>query len=425
MDKLELKKILQDQIVDFTSSKDILVRHLDLETHVRSPAVSVVLGVRRCGKSTLLRQIAMNLQTSQAFYISLDDPRLVDFKAKDFETVYEIWLENRNPSKKDIVLFFDEVQEVNGWEKWINYFSETKRHKVFVTGSNSKLLSSELSTYLTGRHLDLYLTPLSFRELAQGKLGTKEVTSDSEGLARAEQLFENYSQYGGFPRPFLDQSLGYLANYYSDIVQKDIIVRGKIRNKNAMLDLSKIVASETTRLVNHTKIARLLKLKDEATIRNYCRYIVQTYLYYELRCFSKSIRVQNRSLPKYYCIDHAMAQVNGFWKIQDPTRVLELIVCSELKRSEGKVFYWKSKKNLEVDFLIALGNTPDTAIQVCYSMEDVLTEEREVRALDAAYEELHVKKLVIITRYERRIISRKGYQIRVIPILDFLFGNGF
>ena len=133
--------------------------------------------------------------------------------------------------------------------------------------------------------------------------------------------------------------------------------------------------------------------------------------------------MQNRSLPKYYCIDHAMAQANGFWKVTDATRVLELVVCAELKRRSHEVFYWKSQKNYEVDFIVSKGNTAEVAVQVCYAMNDPATEERELRALDAAFSELRVKNLVIITRHETKTITRKNYSVRVISILDFLLKN--
>jgi uncharacterized protein len=419
----DLENIVENQRLDFASKSPGLTRQVFLAGHLTSPAVSVILGVRRCGKSTLLKQIAVSIKTENIFYLTLDDPRLVSFKATDFETVYAIWLKNQGPSKATAVLFLDEVQEVEGWEKWVNFFAEAKGHKVFITGSNSKLLSSELATYLTGRHLDVYLTPLSFSEIVSGITDLNPHSHGVENRSRLEQLFEKYCQYGGFPRCVLDESLSYLPIYYSDIVQRDIIVRGKIRNKAAMVDFARIVASETSRLVNHSKIARLLKLKDEATVRKFGRFLVQSYLFYDIRAFAKSIRVQNRSLPKYYCVDHAMAQANGFWKVTDATRVLELVVCAELKRRSHEVFYWKSQKNYEVDFIVSKGNTAEVAVQVCYAMNDPATEERELRALDAAFSELRVKNLVIITRHETKTITRRNYSVRVISILDFLLKN--
>ncbi len=421
----DLEKVIEDQRLEFKISSSGFVRSLDLESHFSSPSITVILGIRRCGKSTLLRQIADVCENKKrsTFYLMLDDPRLHEFKANDFEKVYQNWQKSTQFQEKQSVILLDEVQEVSGWEKWVNYFSQQKGHKVFVTGSNSKMLSSELATYLTGRHMDLYLSPLSLREIVNG---TQDISIDSpasSNRAKMEQLFDRYQNYGGFPRSFIDKSLSYLPHYYNDILQKDIIVRAKIRNKTAIENLAKLLATETTRLFNHSKVARLLKLKDEATVRKYCRLLVQSFLYYEIREYSKSIRSQTRSHPKYYAIDHALAKSNGFWKVDDPTRVLELIVCSELFRRGESVFYWRSKKNYEVDFILTDGNEATTAIQVSYSIEDLLTEERELRALDAVYQELGIQNLMVITRNENRDIKRKKYTIKVRPIVDYLLAD--
>jgi uncharacterized protein len=425
MKQAEIEKILSDQRLDFESAPSGVRRRMDFDEHFKSPAVSVIQGIRRCGKSTLLRQmaVAMSQNGFHICYLSLDDPRLASFRAKDFETVYSIWQLNAQFSPDKSVLFFDEVQDVNGWEKWINYFSQNKKHKVFITGSNSSMLSGELGTYMTGRHLDVYLTPLSYSEM----LNIGDSQSQGHGLFSSDVLlerkYEEFVKYGGFPRCALDQTLSYLPVYYADIVQKDIIVRGKIRNKPAVESLARVMATETTNLVNHSKVARLLKLKDEATVRKYCRLLVDAYLFYELRCFAKSVRSQTRSHPKYYCVDHAMAKANGFWKLEDPTRILELIVCSELQRRRESLFYWHSEKGYEVDFLTTRGTNPQVAIQVSYSIDDLLTEERETRALAAAHNELGVSELWIVTRHDKREIKRDGYVIKVIPIVEFLRSN--
>jgi uncharacterized protein len=421
MTHAELQKILQDQRLDFEGASRGIPRSGDFAHHFETPTTTVIQGVRRCGKSTLLRQLADEAikRGHTVFYLTLDDPRLSSFQASDFEAVYHLWQSNANFLPRQSILFFDEIQEIKGWEKWINYFAQNKSHKIFITGSNSRLLSSELSTFLTGRHIDVYLTPLSFAEIVEAQaLDRFGISSASQ--VELEKLYELFQVYGGFPRCFIDRTLRYLPSYYSDIIQKDIIVRAKVRNKDAVEELARLLATETSRLFNHSKIARLLKLKDEATIRKYCRHLIQAYLYYELRCFSKSVRSQTRSHPKYYCIDHALAKANGFWKVDDPTRILELIVCEELMRRGESIFYWHSRKGYEVDFILAHGTAPKTAIQVSFAVDDPLTEEREVRALDAAYAELKVEEYIIITRYEKRDIRRPGYMIKVVPVVEFL-----
>lgn len=422
MESATLEKIISDQALDFFAGSPGIARQVQYADHLRLDAVSIITGVRRCGKSTLLESIAeLAKKNGEVHYLNLDDPRLRDFKAKDFETVYMLWAKSNASSTSKVFILLDELQNVEGWEQWVTFFARKKNHKVFITGSNSNLLSSELSTFLTGRHIDIHLTPLSLNELvSNSKAKYKGTATNTESRIEIEKIFEHYLKFGGFPRANLDSSTGYLPNYYDDIVNKDIIFRRKVKNKSALNNLAKILASETTRLFNHSKTARLLGLKDEATIRRYCSYFLDFFLYTELRCFSKSIRNQTRSLAKYYSVDHALAISNGLWKSEDLSRTLELIVCNELSRRKKNLFYWKSKKGYKVDFIVTKGVEPTSAIQVCYDMSNSETLEREVRALISANQELKVSDLQIITRYEQRVIKKGEMEIKVIPIIDWL-----
>jgi len=422
MDKMELEKILLDQRLDFLGQDSWIARDVQFKEHLLLRDITVITGVRRCGKSTLLREIAEDaLKIGAVFFINFDDPRLRDFEAKDFEDVYLFWFKALAKTPDRITIFMDEVQNVESWEQWATLFSRKKNHKVFITGSNSKLLSSEFSTFLTGRHLDIHLGPLAFKELAchhrlidQGSADT--LTAEIE----TEKLFEHYMFYGGFPRVVLDKNFSYLPHYYQDIITKDILYRNKIRNKTELISLTKILASETTRLFNASKTARLLGLKDEATVRKFCRLLVESYLYIELKCFSYSLRKQTRSLSKFYAVDHALARINGFWKEDDKSRALEILVCSELLRRGHQLFYWKSQKDYEVDFLTVKGIEPTSAIQVCFDMSGTDTLEREIRALEAVAKELGVTELMIVNRYEERIISLGNVKIEVVPVVRWL-----
>jgi predicted AAA+ superfamily ATPase len=420
VDLVALEKIVSDQLVDFINQQAGITRTIEVHSHLKIKDITVITGVRRCGKSTLLASVAREVpQTSTVFYINFDDPRLVDFKASDFEPLYKLWVKNAPAKLTTVTIFIDEVQNIPGWEQWITFFSRKTAHKVFITGSNSKLLSSELATFLTGRHLDLHLTPLSFHEIVQHYL-TSSLSRSTSNEIETEKLFESYWLYGGFPRSLIDRNLSYLPVYYSDIVTKDIVARNKVRNKVALSSLSRLLASETSRPFSHSKTARILGLKDEASVRKYCRFFLECFLYYELRCFSRSVRNQVRSQPRYFCVDHALAKMNGLWKVDDPARVLELMVCTELHRRTTDIFYWRSTKNFEVDFVLARGIEPTSAIQVCYSLSEQSTYDREVRALLAAEKELGIKELIIITRYEQKEIPTKAGVIQVVPIIDWL-----
>lgn len=446
MDVQLLEKIIEDQRIEFFETTSGISRAIDFERHLGLPEISVISGVRRCGKSTLLRRIADSSGWSVCF-LNLDDPRLVEFEQQDFATVYELWMKRLPLTPERILILLDEVQNVSGWEQWATMFARKKGHKVFITGSNSKLLSSELSTHLTGRHFDIEMYPLSFSEIyhyssqallnrssprdvavsadiAQGSTGQPSTvpasTAQSINLARA---FDRYLRYGGFPRVFLDNNLGYLPLYYEDVVVKDILVRKKLRNVRALRGLARILATETSRIFSNSNTAKVLGLKDDATVDKYCSYFVESFLFFELKQFSTSLRKQRRSKSKYYCIDHALARSNGFWKGDGDAIALELMVCLELQRRNHEIYYWHSKNNYEVDFVLTHGPEPIQAIQVSYSVNDPVTLNRELRALSAAAKELNVTDLIIVTHSERRNIEQHGMQVKLIPFVEWAFSS--
>jgi predicted AAA+ superfamily ATPase len=396
-DRLEL--IFRDQQREFLQTPIEVPRENEFVTHLRrQEEVTVITGVRRCGKSTFLRQIRQTLSTdTQVLFASFDDPRFSTFVAADFETLYELWLSTGIDPSRPMVLFFDEVQLVEGWERWIDYFTKRNNTKVFVTGSNATLLSSEIATLLTGRHSDIHLTPLTLRELS---LWQKIPPPDSpESRARSAALLHSYLTFGGFPRAYLDQNHSTLRDYYADILHRDIITRLPRSNPRYLIELGVILASESTRLFNRSTVAKILGLKDQVTVGKYVKAFEDTYLFRDLRAYDPSVRKQLRSLSKFYCVDHAMSAENGFRRGDNSAgTTLEQIVFNQLLRFGNDLFYWSSSKSYEVDFLVIDKREPICAIQVCDSLHDPKTLEREVRALKAAQQELKVERAIIVTR---------------------------
>ncbi len=279
MKKSQLTTIIADQSRELLEvSTDDLTRIADISRHLKMPEVSVITGVRRCGKSTLLRQIAQQLHPNfNIHYLNFEDQRLTQFQVGDFQVAYEEFLIQAKKKEKQI-LIYDEIQLVEGWERWVAGLAAKKQIKVFITGSNSKLLSSELSSLLTGRHISLHMTPLSFQELASSykdlALDTQQESTETKiALCKLQQ---EYFQYGGFPRAFISKDIGILGQYYQDITQRDIALRRKVRNVSALTHLGVILASQNGRLTNESAIARELNVRSVITIGKFCDYFKET-----------------------------------------------------------------------------------------------------------------------------------------------------
>ena len=420
-DRLEL--IFRDQQREFLQTPIEIPRANEFGNHLRRrEEVTVITGVRRCGKSTFLRQIRQTLPAdSQVLFTSFDDPRLSTFVAADFEALYELWLSTGIDTSRPMVLFFDEVQLVEGWERWIDYFTKRNNTKIFVTGSNATLLSSEIATLLTGRHSDIHLTPLTFSELSRWK---KIPPPDSpESRASIAGLLRSYLEFGGFPRAYLDQNHSILRDYYADILHRDIITRLPRSNPRYLIELGVILASESTRLFNRSTVAKILGLKDQVTVGRYLKAFEDTYLFRDLRAYDPSVRKQLRSLSKFYCVDHVMSAENGFQRGDNSAgTTLEQIVFNQLLRFGKDLFYWSSSRGYEVDFLVVDRRKPICAIQVCDSLYDPKTLERELRALKAAQQELKVERALIVIRDQGLQLNEPT--VEALPVSHFLLrGN--
>jgi predicted AAA+ superfamily ATPase len=401
MEKKTLQNVLVDQQKEIIA-KDLWWRRVDIFDHLNSPEISVITGVRRCGKSSLLSLIAQELESTEAiFYLNFEDIRLISFNVEDFQRAFDAWLEMRPVSPEKIFFFYDEIQIVENWQRWIAHLAKNKKYKVFITGSNSKMLSGELASFLTGRHRPISLYPFSYTEIAQHIFGEKlqalEVWHDSNMRLEFRRLLLRYIELGGFPRVYLSGERSLLSQYFVDIVLKDIAIRRNIRNEKALLELGTILMNNATHLVNKSKLAKTIGIKDSETASSYIHYLGETFLGFEVKCYHHSAQKVVRSQSKFYAVDHALSSFVGGSASPDAGAVLEGMVYVELLRRGYTPMYWRSEKDLEVDFVIKRGRTITHALQVCVSLLVESTREREVRALKAAAEELKPGLLQIVT----------------------------
>lgn len=426
MEKNKLKKVIIDQreeIESLSSRIKIIERSCfeEYKRYIESTQIKVITGVRRCGKSILSYQL---LKDKQFAYINFDDEKLVNLTAEDLNDVLEVFYEVYGDFK---YILLDEVQNIEGWELFVNRL-QRQGFNVVVTGSNANLLSKELSTHLTGRHITLTLFPFSFREYIKyqefylkniEKLSTKE-----RGFLKKK--LEEYILIGGFPEVVKDTANKniYLQPLYSNILNKDIIIRYKIKYSKTLTDIANSLMSNTGSYVSFNKIKNIFNLKSVHTALNYLSYLEEAFLFFFVPRFSYKAKERMVAVRKVYSIDTGMINTLGVNFSQNIGKIYENIVfLGLLRRStllKSGVYYWQDLYQNEVDFVLSNGKEIKELIQVCYDTSNDDTKKREVNALVKASKELGCKKLFVITDdYENEEISA-GRKIKFIPLWKWL-----
>lgn len=377
----------------------------------------IISGVRRCGKSTLLRQILKKHYTEDIYYVDFEDERFVKFTIEDFNSLYEVLIELYGLKH---VFFFDEIQNIEDWELFVRRIHREK-NKIFITGSNASLLSSELSTRLTGRHIVVELLPFSFREYLEYQKVTYNEKSFlmTKEKAILKREFNDFLESGGMPEYLEHKNHLVLQNVYENILYKDVIVRYEIKEVKAMRELALDLLSNIGTSLSYTKLKNNLNLGSVNTVKNYIHYLENAYLIFTLDRFSFSVSEQSLLQKKVYAIDTGLAKQIAFHFSKKQGRYLENIVYLELRRRYKDIFYYKTKDNLEVDFLVREGIKIVLLIQVCESLSDEKTRIREYKALQKAMQELHVEKGLILTQ-DGESQDTKFPEIEVTPIYEWL-----
>lgn len=415
MEKDTLKKIILEQKETFRQAKDIVERHLP-ENVLSSPKIAIITGIRRCGKSTLLYQISK--KHHEFGYFNFEDERLLDFSVQDFNVVLEIFLES-NPDIK--VFFFDEIQNVFGWETFARrLFNEG--YKLFITGSNARLLSSDIATALTGRNLKLELFPFGFSEYLQySRYPIKEMYTTKE-VAAVSKLLEDYLVYGGFPEVVKSKDYEELKEIYQDIIIKDLLVRFSIRDSKDFRELALYLLSNTSQKVSFNNLKDLLHFSTTSKVKNYVDFLSQAYLLFTVFKYDYSLRKQIKNDRKVYAIDQGLINAVSFSFGKEMGKLLENVVFLELKRRKQEVYYYQGKK--ECDFILKEGTKIAAAIQVAKSLEQPETKRREIEGLQEAMKTFNLKKgFIIIHQGEETSLANKA--ISVLPLWKFLlYGLG-
>jgi len=391
-----LKKIAEIQKEAFDSHETGLPRESANKLDLKSPHAIIISGIRRCGKSTLLRQLMK--ESKQTCYFNFEDERASGFELGDFERLNVALQEAYGNSK---TYFLDEIQNVEGWERFIRKMQDLGK-KFVITGSNASLLSKELGTKLTGRHVTQELFPFSYTEML--KL-TKKVPSP--------ETFKEYMEKGGFPEFLVYKNPQYLQQLFNDIILRDIVVRHKLKTPKPVKELALYLMTNSGKEVSYNRLKKTFNFGSANTVISYMGFYEENYLIFTVPKFSYSYKKQIANPKKVYSIDPGLARANSVSFSEDLGRILENIVFMHLRKDSKGIYFYREKN--ECDFLVKEKERITKAIQVCHTINEE-NKDREIKGLKEAMEEFNLTEGTIITMNQSDCLDN----IDVIPAWKWL-----
>lgn len=430
MNKSEIIEVLNDWNYwnkEINGVKNRVIYDKKIEKFISKDEIVVIKGIRRCGKSTLILNQIKNLISSgipkdNILLVNLEDPRFLNHLDLGLlEEIKNTYLEYLNPTAKPYI-FLDEIQNIANWEKWVNKEYELKKSYLTVTGSNSSMLSSEISTVLSGRYVSIDVYPLSFKEFVDFnglKIDTK-LDLVNKKLELNRQL-ERFIRYGGFPKSleYDENEIKELLTTYKDsILLKDIVARFKLKNFHILEELAAFLLSNSGIIQSISKIKNNFRISFDMA-RDYVEYLKKAYMVYEIKKFDYSLKKQNVNDKKYYSCDLGLSNIFRVLNLQTRGDDIETVVFLELKRRGYDIYYFKTSNNLEIDFLVSRDNNIVELIQVSKSLKDKKTFNREIAPFSKTINELKLAdttKCIIITEDSSSIYEN----IEILNIKEFL-----
>ncbi len=416
MERSELKNSLDDW-------NDVFLRKLDslrprcLPELAPQGMATGLIGVRRSGKTSQAIAMTRLFPPQQVFYYNFEDPLFyLEATVSRLEALWVLAQEYRPQGIACVVL--DEIQNVDGWERWVRKLIALGKQRIIITGSSAKLLSSEIATALAGRCLQYETWPLSFDEV----LSFSE-QPDKPSLQKQRSVLRQILQWGAFPEVVLQADTGnalkkkILRQYVTDIVLKDVMTRHQIRNKRALDQILTYYFTNPSSLHSYNAVKKAFGINVD-TVSAYTAALSEAYVIFEVTRYHPNLKVQVRDPKKVYVIDPGLRNTNSRSASEDTGKLLENLVYLELRRREKEVSYFKGKQ--EVDFLITENYEPTTAIQVCADASDPKTYQREVNALLECMNATGLSSGLCITVDRQEIVKVDGKQIEFVPARIFL-----
>lgn len=412
----ELKKALQDWQRWLNKNSQLIIPRSSLLRGQKDLCLALT-GVRRSGKSSMTVQLTQG-RLEETFFFNFEDP--IFFPGASVEVLDQLLsLYEEETGKTPKLVILDEIQNVQGWERWVRKAVDLGHYQVVVTGSSSHLLSSEIATAISGRVIEQTIWPLSFSEYL---IFLNKMPSTKGAWLHA---LENYLHWGGFPKVILtpdeNDRIILLKQYLSDIVLRDVVARHSIKSQQALHQVVSFYFTGLSCLHSYNSLRKAFEISIELA-STLTGYLTQAFLVFEMNRYHPNLKVQARDPKKIYVIDTGLRTVSLQSDREDWGRLAENATYLELRRRGKQAFYYKQMQ--EVDFVITELGKPVDAIQVCYSdLENQKTRDREVNALLECLQALELSSGTILTFSLEDVLSREGKTIHFIPLYQWLFDS--
>ena len=416
--------VMKNIILNQKAERDELMARSYQQRHTKynvgellaNPLIKLITGPRRVGKSVFA---LLMLQGKNFAYLNFDDNQLLDN-----------WNEDLVMSVLDDVYFgydyllLDEIQNLAGWDMWVGKLYRRGKNLI-ITGSNAKMLSSEMATALTGRYFQIEMLPFSLKEtMCWNDIDIR--VSKKEETVKVLVVADDYMRNGGYPETIHARNItkSYLSTLFDSILLKDVAKRHNVRNTSDLYNLATYLLSNFCNLISFNDLASELGLSSVATTKKFCDYLAEPYLFFYLPRFNNKLKLMKKAPRKVYVVDNGFVQSTAFNLSENLGRLLENQVFVELLRRGyepgNTLFYYRSHNDKEIDFVIRKGIKVEQLIQVCYDMDSEKTRKRELAALVESAEELRCTNLLVITNnQEEEIEWQDGIKISVVKINNF------
>lgn len=389
-----------------------------------SDLIKVVLGPRRAGKSVFS---LMLLKERPFMYFNFDDEMVANTREISTD---ELMRELHVAYGEIKTVFFDEIQNLPNWELFVNRLHRSG-YNLVLTGSNAHLLSQELATHLTGRHMPIEILPFDFKEFCNAKKFQidPEFGSLPQQKGNLLHLMDDYLRNGGFPDVVVNnlEPNDYLGVLFDALLFKDVVKRHRVKYSTQIGNLGSHLINNFSNTYTVRKLLIDLNLKSVSTTEKYIKYLEEAYLIFSLHRYSPKSVLRIKSPRKVYIVDNGFITAKAVQHSPDVGRLMENLVFNELVKRGNQpsrnLFYYKTRNDREIDFVIKDGYQVIELIQVCYDLSHTEVEQRETKALFEAGDELNVKKLTILTWDEKREIEKDGNIIYIRPMWEWLLKN--
>ena len=418
LSKEQIKQILVSQRESLLNKPFGIERTLlkEIKAKKNFPHVIVITGIRRCGKSTLLKQIIEKLYDNKDFYyINFEDERLFNFEAQHFNDIYESLIELYGECK---TFFIDEIQNIDNFETFVRRFYD-RGFKFYITGSNARMLSTEIGTKITGRHLDIVVKPFSFEEFLKLKNFTlkKNMLYLTEKRVQIKKLFEEFLLKGGMPEYLLYNDIEILTLIYEDILIKDIMVRYHIDNIATLREVYHYLINNFSNRFSYNSIKNILNVGSVNTVKKYISHLEETFFAKTIPKFDHSVKKQLVNDKKLYLLDNGFIQAISTRLTEDKGWLLENIIFNVFNQQFVDVFYVSNKN--ECDFVTLKNKKVTSVIQVTWELNET-NRKRELEGLLEAMDYFHQHNGLLLTYDQEDEIIKDDKKIIIKPVWKWL-----